>query len=143
MKSSASFIVTCSVLVAAIMLAGCASTPERRIARNPDLFASFPTDVQERVRAGQVELGFSPEMVSLALGRPDSRVTQRSERGEKVIWYYEGRYLTTDTVRVHDYGRFSVRDPVIYVDRTREHRYTRARLEFVDGRLTTIQQVER
>ncbi len=124
-------------------LGGCASTPEKRIAENPELFASFPPEVREKVREGQVEIGYTPEMVRLALGEPTSRVTQRTAEATKEIWYYEGRYLTSDTVRLHDYGRFSSVEPIIYLDRTTEHRYTRAKLEFSEGKLSAVQQVER
>lgn len=141
-KSSTRTVPSC-LLALALVLGGCASTPERRIQKNPELFEGLPAEVQEQVREGRVGIGFTPEMVYLALGEPTSRVTRRTASEEREIWYYEGRYVTTDTIRLHDYGRFSSREPMIYLDRTQEHRYTRVRLEFVEGKVTAIQQVER
>lgn len=132
------------LLAAAALLSGCASTPEKRIRQNPELFDSFPAEVQENLRSGRVEIGYTPEMVYFALGAPDRRVTRRTADEEREVWHYQGRYLTTDTIQVHDpYGRFTRIEPVIYIDRTTEHRYTRARLEFVEDKLVEIQQVER
>lgn len=131
------------MIIGALGVVGCVSTPEKRIAKNPEVFAGLSPEAQENVRAGRVEVGYTPEMVHFALGEPTSRVTQRTAKEAKEIWYYEGTYLTSDTVRMHDYGRFSSVEPIVYLDRTTEHRYTRAKLEFVEGKLTAVQQVQR
>jgi hypothetical protein len=135
------------VLAGVALLAGCVSTPDRRISRSPALFESFPPEVQERVRAGEVEIGFTPEMVALALGEPDRRLTRRTAEEDRVIWIYQGRSFSAAPGRFYDaydmgpyYGGM---EPVIYADRRSDVRYTRARLEFVDGRLVSIQETER
>lgn len=67
--------------------AGCTS-PESRIQRNPEVFARLSPTEQEMIRHGQVGLGFTPEMVKLALGDPD-RVLQRTDQsGTSEIWSY-------------------------------------------------------
>lgn len=133
--------------LAAVMIGvagGCAHTPERRIQQNAELFETFPPDVQESVRAGEVEIGYTPEMVFLALGPPDRKVSRRTADEVREIWFYQGRFLTTDTVRVHDqFGRFRPIRPALYLDRTVEHLYTRARLEFVEGKLVSVEQTDR
>jgi hypothetical protein len=123
---------------------GCTTTPERRIQQNPELFQGLSPAEQEAVRTGQVELGYTPEMVFLALGEPDRKITRKTPDDMREIWIYQGRFLTTDTVRVYDqYGSFRpVRSPM-YLDRTVEHVYVRARLEFVEGELVSVEQVER
>lgn len=133
-----------AMLVMIIGLAGCASTPDRRIQKNPAVFEALSADEQETIRAGRVEIGYTPDMVFLALGAPDRKVTRRTAGDNREIWIYHGRFMTTDTVRVHDqFGRFRPVRPAIYLDRTVEHVYTRARLEFARGELVSIEQTER
>lgn len=69
---------------------GCASTPERRISRNRALFDTFPPEAQEKVRRGEVDLGFSPDMVRLALGEPERVYRRTTEAGEAEVWDYTG-----------------------------------------------------
>lgn len=71
----------------ALLLAACAS-PERRIRRNQALFNTFPPAAQERIKKGQVDVGFTPDMVLLALGRPDRKYTRKSESETLEIWAY-------------------------------------------------------
>ncbi len=84
---------------AAFAIAGC-STPDSRIAANPQAFNSLPPQQQALVRVGQVAIGMSMEAVKLALGDPD-RVTIRTDaQGEGQIWHYvtyesDGLYLYT------------------------------------------------
>ena len=46
-----------------VLAAGCLSSPERRIQKAPEVFAAFPPDVQAKVRKGEVDIGFTPDMV--------------------------------------------------------------------------------
>lgn len=132
-----------ALLALGLGLGGCASTPERRIQQNPEMFEALPAEVQDTVRAGEVEIGYTPEMVFLALGPPDRKVKRRTDKEEREIWIYQGRFLTTETVRVHDqFGRFRPVRPTLYLDRTVEHVYTRAKLEFVKGKLVSIEQTD-
>ena len=75
-----------------LLAAGCA-TPASRIRRDPELFASFPPEVREDIRRGQIDIGYSPLMVGMALGRPD-RILDRVVQGARLeIWVYsEARY---------------------------------------------------
>ncbi|MDI1319281.1 MAG: hypothetical protein PSW75_03680 [bacterium] len=70
------------------LLAGC-STPDSRIARHRAAFDQLPAAVQQKIRAGQVDVGFTPEMVQLALGEPDRVFTRRSENGDTEVWGYQ------------------------------------------------------
>lgn len=80
-----------SLLVAgmgcAVLVAGC-STPARRIERHPDRFAAFPPEAQALIREGRIDLGFTPEMVEMALGKPTRVLTRRDEQGTEEIWSY-------------------------------------------------------
>jgi len=74
-------------LVSLALLASCA-TPESRIAGSRAAFEKFPADVQHKIRAGQVDVGFSKEMVQMALGEPDRTFTRKTEAGDTEVWGY-------------------------------------------------------
>jgi len=77
------------VITSVLLLAGCASTPQDRISQNRALYESFPADVQRKISAGQVDVGFTPDMVSLAMGKPDQKLTRAEAGGETEVWVYE------------------------------------------------------
>jgi hypothetical protein len=76
-----------SFLAALLLAAGCA-TPEARIKRNPDVFAQLSPSDQQLIREGKVALGFTPEMVRLALGEPDRRLERTDASGTSESWSY-------------------------------------------------------
>ncbi len=134
-------VLICGVIC--LFLTACATTPERRIAKNPELFESFPEEVQSNVRAGIIEIGYDPDMVRIALGEPD-RISTRQREGEQLeAWTYVGVYHTSETYRVRDFGRFSTMDQNIVIDRTRRNVYDRVRVEFLDGKVVAVEQVRR
>ena len=77
-------IVLCLCLVA---LVGCA-TPAQRIAKNPELFASFPEEAQAKIQKGMIDVGFTKPMVEMALGQPDRIYTRQTESNTQEIWSY-------------------------------------------------------
>ena len=87
MRASSS-LVSCLAFVV-LLLAGCTSTPQDRITKNREIFESFPSDVQRKISAGQVEIGFTPDMVAMALGKPDQKLTRAEAGGETEVWVYE------------------------------------------------------
>ena len=48
-----------------LALAGCATTPAERIAKNHAAYAAWPPDVQARVKAGEVAPGFTPAQIQV------------------------------------------------------------------------------
>ncbi len=70
------------------LLAGC-STPGSRIAGHQAEFDRLPAAAQQQIRAGEVDIGFTPEMVRLALGEPDRVFTRRTEKGDIEVWGYQ------------------------------------------------------
>jgi hypothetical protein len=70
------------------MFAGCA-TPESRIRDNPLVFAQATPEQQRLIRLGEVGLGFTPEMVRLAMGSPDHITEHEDSGGKRLIWHYE------------------------------------------------------
>lgn len=97
MNISKSAFVVCALIV--LMLASaCTTTPERRVATNPEVFEQFDQETQQKILAGEVAIGFTPEMTYLALGDPDRKVTRTSKEGVTERWIYLGyrsrTYLT-------------------------------------------------
>lgn len=79
------------VLLPLLLLAGCATTPDQRIAQNQAAFAQFPTEVQQNIRAGRVDVGYTEAMVRLALGEPDRRFERVEAAGRTDVWVYRYR----------------------------------------------------
>lgn len=66
---------------------GCASV-DSRVQKHQAAFNAWPADVQEKVRAGKVEVGFTQEMVRVALGEPDRLISRTTDRGVSEGWVY-------------------------------------------------------
>lgn len=73
--------------------AGC-STVDSRIKDNASVFNSLSPETQQKIRSGQVELGYTPEMVTMALGKPDRSYTRTNEKGTSEIWAYRDKKPT-------------------------------------------------
>ncbi|MCC5789452.1 MAG: hypothetical protein JJT75_07445 [Opitutales bacterium] len=112
------------------LLVGCASTPQKRIAENEAYFLALPKEDQERILDGEIALGFTSEMVRMALGSPDQ--VQRRVTAEKTetYWIYLGSFLVVDSYQVRDFARFSRVYHQRQVDRTRQQFYEKMRLVF-------------
>jgi len=80
-------ILTPAAALALLALAACAS-PESRIKDNQPAFDSYPPAVQQKIRAGQADIGFTPEMARMALGEPDHKYTQTTAAGSSEVWAY-------------------------------------------------------
>ncbi len=91
---------TSRLLGAAVVLAlaaGCTSvsTSAQRREEKAAKLVSLPAEQRQKMEAGVVEVGYTADMVYVALGRPDSvRVTADGRTG---IWTYE-RYLPSEAV---------------------------------------------
>ena len=79
------------ILLCAGFVSGCSSSPGNRIRKNQELFDSLPPQAQTSIRAGKVEVGFTPDMVRLALGEPDRLYVRTSERGSTEVWAYAAK----------------------------------------------------
>jgi hypothetical protein len=73
--------------IAAIALGAC-STTGSRIRSQQELFDSYPPEVQENIRSGIVEVGYTPEMVIMALGEPDEKLAEKPEGAAAEVWIY-------------------------------------------------------
>jgi hypothetical protein len=95
-------------------------------------------------------MGFTRDMVFMALGKPDRQYERTTETGQTEIWSYVSLYSTTSRQRID--GPFRVRDPrggyrtvseSLWVDVNEQHEYERLRVEFEGGRVRAIENVTR
>jgi hypothetical protein len=73
-----------------MLVTGCSSVSSR-IAKNRADYETWPLAVREKVAAGQVQPGFTPEQVRVALGDPDRIATRTTAGGESEAWIYRDR----------------------------------------------------
>jgi len=74
-------------LTACLILSALAcSTTNSRIKADQDLFESYSAEDQAAIRAGQVEVGFSEDMVRMALGKPNETTIEIDDQGEILVW---------------------------------------------------------
>ena len=138
--------IACFVLPLVVLLAGCA-TPAKRIQQNQELFDSFRVAAQARIRGGQIDLGFTPDMVRIALGEPQRKTLRRSGAGDLEIWFYLDSIRRYDRQRV-DIDGLSLSGPGglrslggsawINVEQSRE--IVRCRVEFQNGVVAAIEE---
>ena len=126
--------------------AGCATTPQDRVRRHAALFASFPPEIQAKVLEGRVEPGFTPDMVRLALGRPDRVITRMTPDGETVVWLYTEAVPETWSEPVPVYwpyrtasGIYRWYPDIFWSYRTAWRERDAARIEFRDGKVTAVE----
>ncbi|MBK8475860.1 MAG: hypothetical protein IPL39_05975 [Opitutaceae bacterium] len=130
------------VFACAVALAGC-STPDSRIERNRAAFAGYSPAVQARIRAGEIELGYTPEMVALALGRADRVHRRHNTEGETEIWAYVDKSPTFGFgIGIGGGGRHSG-GGVAVGTATGGDRGDRLRVIFDGGRVKAIERFER
>ncbi len=79
-------------LLLLLLAVGC-SSPESRIQGNAAAFNSWPAGVQQKIRAGQIDLGFTEEMVLVAIGWPDGKRMRTTAEGTTEVWTYADRGL--------------------------------------------------
>jgi hypothetical protein len=79
-------------LLAALILAalaGCAG-PRERIKKHQAEFDAYSPEVQQKIRNGEVDVGFTDRQVALALGRPDRVYSRKTAAADQEVWAYGG-----------------------------------------------------
>lgn len=87
----------CSGIVA-VLVAGC-STPASRIEKHLDVFNTFPLEAQALIRQGKIDIGFTPDMVRIALGDPSREYNRKSADAESEVWSYVDYNYSTERQR--------------------------------------------
>ncbi len=135
-----------AAFLAAILVAGC-STPETRIARNPEVFARLTPQQQDMITKGRGAVGFDKQMVQLALGEPDHVITRTDATGVSEIWSYT-MYEMPDGMPLyrgwyHRYYRWGGPPYPYYLDYPYRREYERLRVTFKGDRVAAVEQVQR
>lgn len=79
-------------LMAMVLLAAC-STPHTRAQKHAEVMEGLSPEERAQVEAGEVDLGFTEEMVRVALGDPDRKYSERTAERETVVWAYHQRRM--------------------------------------------------
>lgn len=132
-----------AILTAVVLLAGCA-TPQTRIAANRVLYDSLPAESQALIQEGRVAVGFTAEMVKLALGEPDRVYSRTDASGKSESWAYTS-YRLGDGHRIYTgyyHSWYPWRYPY-YMNYAFDDRevYERTKIVFKDGVVDSIEEV--
>lgn len=69
-------------------LCSCSSTPESRIDKKPELFVTYPPEIQAKIQSGDVDKGFTEEMVEMSKGVPEEK-SEIVRKGKHIqLWKY-------------------------------------------------------
>lgn len=133
------------------LLVGC-STITSRIQEKSAVFATLDAATQAKIRKGTVELGYTPDMVYMALGSPDEAREKVSGRGGRVTWTYTSTYQEYLGTTEVGYRRVFVQNPKtgavyvyldpVYSDIYRDQIQENIRIIFHDGRVAVIERAK-
>jgi outer membrane biogenesis lipoprotein LolB len=133
-------------VAAALLLAACASTPQSRIQKNRAAFDSYPPEAQAKIQKGEADIGFTPEMVEMALDKPDRKYQRKTAGGDVDVWSYTDSRTTTERQRIETHmrapdvgGVWHSYSDWTWVDVPVRHEYDRTRVEFKDGKVSAVE----
>ena len=146
MRSS---IISFILLLGLLAATGCTSNFERRAQQNPALVATLDLAAQERLKAGEIRIGDSEDLVFLARGRPDEKKQTITAAGQTTTWVYNRYWQEYRGETAGGYQPRLRRDPVtgatttymepihrpIYTDRIQAV----LRVTFANGLVTAIE----
>lgn len=93
-----------SLAAAAVLaVAGC-STVQNRIQEKSAVYNALDPNTQAKIAHGDIDLGFTPDMVYMALGNPDVRREAVTTSGRTETWIYRSYYDGYDPM--FGYGHF-------------------------------------
>jgi hypothetical protein len=132
-------------------LVGC-QTVESRIQERPEAFYRLDRQTQDKILQGIIDVGYSEDMVYLALGEPSEKRERITENGRTLTWVYNTYYTRYDGREHVGYYRRVYYDPLlrsyrlhyhpVFADAYREEKEERIRITFQDGRVTVIEQAK-
>ena len=138
------------ILLSVLAVAGC-SHVANRIQERQAVFSSLDPSTQEKLKKGEVDVGYTPDMVYIALGNPDEKHEKLLPTGVRQTWIYHSYYQEYQGTAVSYYRHaiyypptrsyIVVVEPVstpVYADRASE----RLRVEFVNGKVSAIEQMK-
>ena len=130
-------------------ITGC-QTVDDRIKKMPEVFASVDKATQDKIKQGIIDIGYTEDMVYLALGAPDQKRESISASGRNVTWIYNTYYTRYDGTDFVGYERRIYFDPYLktyrvyyhpaFADTYRDEKEERIRVVFKDGKAAVIEQ---
>lgn len=132
-------------------LIGCQSVDDR-IRQKPEVFAGLDAVTQNKIKQGILDLGYTEDMVYLAVGAPDRKRETVSADGQTTTWIYNTYYDRYEGSAFVGYHRSVYFDPYLrayriyarpaFADAYREETDERIRVTFKDGKATVIEQAK-
>lgn len=150
MKTS-SFVALASLATAGVFFAGC-DTFSHRAEQKSATFNSLDENTQQRLKEGNIAVGDTPDMVYIALGVPDTKRQRITSDGRELVWIYKTYYQDYQGSELVGYRRFFVpAGPNRYVvhfepvrrDIYDEHSEENMRINFVNGHVTKVEQMQK
>lgn len=145
------FLTSVLALTTLLFVAGC-ETVDKRIAENPQLFASLDAATQNKIKQGIIDIGYTEDMVYLALGAPDQKREARTANGAQTVWVYSTYFERYDGTRFAGYHRrvyydrylntYRVYYEPVFADMYRPEVEERIRVTFANGKVTVIEQTK-
>lgn len=130
-------------------LAGC-QTVDDRIKQKPEVFANIDKATQDKIKQGIIDLGYTEDMVYVALGAPDQKRESANATGRSVTWIYNTYYQRYDGSHFAGYNRRVYFDPnlrtyrvyyqPVYAEVYHDEKEERIRIVFKDGKASVIEQ---
>lgn len=144
--------ITCALFLSLFLISGCMTAQQirkQRIEQNQDFFDTYSTDIQEKIRRGQIDLGFSRQMIEMAWGTPDRIYTRLTTDGLLTIWTYtfiqtqtRTQYITIPVYSTDHQGKRNTHYKRIWIDHDTKQEYPVARVEFAKEGATAIEFLE-
>lgn len=130
---------TSLLLALALAVAGCAS-PASRIRDSQAAFDQYPPAVQQKIRAGQADIGFTPAMARMALGEPDRKFSRTTASGDSEVWaYHDSKPMFSFGVGGGSYGGGGYGGGSVGVSSGGGQDEDKLRLVFVNGVVASIE----
>ncbi|HEY4302193.1 MAG TPA: hypothetical protein VGM73_15060 [Candidatus Didemnitutus sp.] len=140
-------------LSAAVLLAAGCQTVDSRIKEKPDVFAHLDPETQAKIKQGIIDIGFTEDMVYIALGAPDRKRETVTAKGHTTTWIYNSYYETYEDAGYVGYYRSVYFDPYLHSYRLYYHhafpgtvvveqKDERIRIVFKDGKASVIEQAK-
>jgi hypothetical protein len=138
-----------TLLLVTLTVTGC-DTFQRRSQERASTFASLAPAEQEKLRRGVIEVSNTPDMVYIALGRPDETHETSTAQGRETVWIYNSYHREYEGNIHTGYHRILIFDPVrkrytvfyepISTDVYSEHSDEHIRIKFKDDKVAVIEQ---
>ena len=104
---------------------------------------------KQALKKGNVEIGFTSDMVRVAMGKPDRKYIRKTASGDVVVWSYVGHDTRPEKQKVT--GRFNYRDSdrrlrtatdTVVMDVNRYIEYDKVRVEMLNNQVIAIEEID-